>query len=123
MNHPMPLPVRIGKPVKFKPPKGAINTKEKSGRVIDSIASGPHLDADWGYYYYVSDLIEWPGESQSNRSIRLGYYYAPIGSDKWRWGGQYSIEDSPKIIHAILQQTLGQATWFTGTREDDCEPK
>ena len=112
MSYPMPLPVRVGKDVSFKPPKAVADSPTRKGKVIESIASGPHLEEGWGYYYYVSDLIEWPDRTERRRSIRLAYYYASVGSKRWIWGGQYSIEDTPDIIGPLLQRTLDQAHWF-----------
>lgn len=107
----MPLPERDGKSVTFAPPRAVEEGAFRTGTVKESVRSGPHKDNEWGYYLYFSELIEWDDDSKS-KSIRLAYYYAPFGANRWLWGGQYSIEDSPAIIKELLEETLKRTNWF-----------
>ena len=108
-DFPQPLPIRQGQPVNFSPPK-AVNSVARKGKVIDAVSVGPVKDKDWGWYLYFSELIAWDNGKQ--RSIRLSYYYAPFGSTKWLWGGQYSIEESASVIKELLEMTLLKKEWF-----------
>lgn len=112
MSYPLPLPTRDHKEVIFAPPRAVDDLAHRHGTVIDSIASGPHEDKDWGFYIYFAELIEWHDTPEKQRSIRLAYYYAPSGAKRWLWGGQYSIEDTPAIIKDLLEKTLQKTHWF-----------
>ena len=109
MSYPLPVPIRDGKEVIFAPPRAVEKLPHRRSTVVASVSSGPHKDEHWGYYLYFSERIRWDDGSYS---IRLAYYYAPFGSERWLWGGQYSIEDSPAIIKDLLEQTLRQTDWF-----------
>jgi hypothetical protein len=107
---PEPLPQRTGKQVHFSPPQSVEEGASRTGDVIDSVQSGPHRDDEWGYYLYFSELIRW---KDNTTSVRLAYYYAPFGANRWLWGGQYSIEDTPAVIKDLIEKTLQKKDWFT----------
>jgi hypothetical protein len=108
-KYPDPLPVRRGAEVNFNPPEAVPDGKPRKGKVVDYVDVDPVEDPEWGWYYYVSELIEWSG---GGKSVRLAYYYAPHGSNRWLWGGQYSIEDEPLVIKALIDRTLAKSNWF-----------
>ncbi len=93
----------------FNPPEAVPDGKPRKGKVVDYVDVDPVEDPEWGWYYYVSELIEWSG---GGKSVRLAYYYAPHGSNRWLWGGQYSIEDEPLVIKALIDRTLAKSNWF-----------
>lgn len=104
---PLPNP-RTGKKVSFRPPK-AVGGPSIQGTVEGEVWTGPHLDPAWGYYAFFSELIRWDDQS---RSIRLSYYYWPLGRRRWIFGGQFSLEGTPSEIHELLKVTLEQVDWF-----------
>jgi hypothetical protein len=110
ISYPLPLPERKEKEVRFKNPKAVISAACREGRVVDAVTVGPVMDVEWGWYYYFSELIEW--HSDKSKSVRISYYYAKFDAKSWRMGGQYSIEDSPSVIKALLEKTLGKKEWF-----------
>ena len=109
MKAPTPPPLKKGNLVVFSPPVSVGEAPIRKGYIKDEVWSDPYLDADWGYYIYTSQLIEW---ENGGRSIRITYYYQPINSDRWFFGGQYSIEDTPEIIERILKATLQKKEWY-----------
>jgi len=100
----------MGKTVRFSSPKSTGGNDYITGMVVDSVSVDPVRHEEWGWYYYVSDLIEW--DSDKSRSIRISYYYAPPGGAKWIFGGQYSMEDKPCVIRQVLEKTLSKQSWF-----------
>ena len=110
MDFPLPLPERVDREVTFAAPKAVAGSAVRKGRVVDAVSVGPVKDDDWGWYLYFSELIEWTGARK--KSVRLSYYYAPFGSKKWLWGGQYSIEESASVIKELLEKTIAKKEWF-----------
>jgi hypothetical protein len=110
MDYPLPLPKRVDSEVSFSAPKAVVEATSRKGRVLDAVSVGPVKDEEWGWYLYFSELIEWEGER--SKSVRLSYYYAPFGSTRWLWGGQYSIEESASVIKELLEKTLQKKSWF-----------
>ncbi|KAB2906814.1 MAG: hypothetical protein F9K30_24385 [Dechloromonas sp.] len=100
---PSPPGSKIGNPVVFAPPIAVGLSPRRKGVVIDEVWTDVLYDKEWGWYAYTAQLIEWADDS---RSIRLTYYYHPEGAKNWRFGGQYSIEDKPEVIHGLIRATL-----------------
>ncbi len=109
-DYPLPLPSREGRPVNFAAPKAVGKNVCRKGKVVDAVSVSPIRDEDWGWYLYFSELIEW--NQGREKSVRLSYYYAPFGSKKWLWGGQYSIEESAPVIKELRERTLEKKHWF-----------
>lgn len=107
MNPPALPPSKIGNEVVFSPPVSISASPSRRGRVVDEVWSEPCFDLQWGWYVYTSQLIEWE-DTEHGRSIRITYYYQPLGSDRWLFGGQYSIEDTPEVINEHLRRTLAK---------------
>ena len=108
----MPTPPRpeskIGNVVEFSPPISVGEAAKRRGKIKDELWSEIYPDSEWGYYIYTSQLIEW---ENGGRSIRITYYYRPEGAKHWFFGGQYSIDDEPKIIRKVLEATLNK-NWY-----------
>jgi hypothetical protein len=109
MNTIQKPPSKIGNIVEFSPPVSVGEAPTRRGKIKDEIWSEIYKDSEWGSYVYTSQFIEWDG---GGYSVRLTYYYQPEGSARWFFGGQYSVEDSPKIIQKLLEDTLKKTTWF-----------
>lgn len=107
MSYPKPLPERVNAPVRFSAPKGAVVGAPRRGRVAEALAFGPYEDKGWGYYVYFAERIAWPDEQQP-WSVRLAYFYAPYSAKRWLWGGQYSIEETPRNMRQILEGHLNR---------------
>ena len=116
----MSLPSKIGTKVNFTTPKSVRDTASPvQGTVKDEVwhdealLKSPPRPAssagDWGDYAYFSQLIEW---DNGEKSIRLGYYYRAPEKTQWRFGSQWTIEDSPATIGALIEKTLQRKEWF-----------
>lgn len=91
-----------GKTVHFTSPN-AVDGTPREGVIIDEVWHGPIHDAEWGWYAYTAQIIQW---ANGEKSARLTYYYQPEGSKKWIFGGQYSIEESlPEMINFLSKAT------------------
>ena len=113
------LDSKIGNKVCFNPPKAALTTKAIKGKVVDEMwldenllgseKRDPKNDNDWGDYAYFSQKIKWKDGSSS---IRMGYYQRSPKSSDWRFGSQWTVEDSPAIIKKLCEATLARTEWF-----------
>ena len=68
-----------------------------TGVITDEVWSPACYDPAWGWYAYTSQLIEW--DVTRDTWIRITYYYQPLGSTSWLFGGQHSIADSPDRVN------------------------
>jgi len=113
------LESKIGNSVSFAPPKGASGAKAINGKIIDEAWLDEDLltskgrqsidENDWGDYAYFAQKIEWQDRSVS---IRLGYYQRSPGSSDWKFGSQWTVEDSPSIMKRLCEITLSKTDWF-----------
>lgn len=102
---PTPPGSKLGNVVSFTPPKSVTGASSLTGKIVDEVWSEVYYDLAWGWYIYTSQLIEW---TAGGKSIRITYYYYPPNGSNWIFGGQYSIEDDPRIINDLLKATLAK---------------
>ena len=100
---PVPPPSKIGNKVVFSPPLAVGDAPKRKGEIVDEVWTEIYPDKAWGWYIYTSQLIKW---ADGSRSIRMTYYYHPEGGARWIFGGQYSLEDTPDVIHGLIRDTL-----------------
>lgn len=94
---------KIGNKVVFAPPVAVGDVPKRRGKIVDEVWTEVFPDKEWGWYVYTSQLIEW---AHGSRTIRMTYYYQPEGGKRWYFGGQYSLEDTPDVIHGLIRDTL-----------------
>jgi hypothetical protein len=102
---PAPPGSKIGRDVIFSPPVAIGEAPKRKGKIVDEVWTEVFPDKEWGWYVYTSQLIEW---ADGTKSIRMTYYYQPEGGKKWLFGGQYSLEDTPSVIHGLIRDTLAK---------------
>lgn len=113
------LKSKKGNKVYFNPPKGASDAEPIEGQIVDelwidedlltSVKRDPENDNDWGDYAYFAQKIEWKDQTVS---IRLGYYQRSPKSSDWKFGSQWTVEDSPDVIKKLCEATLAKSEWF-----------
>jgi hypothetical protein len=106
-EYPTPLPARIGETVKCPPPKGATpGTPTAYGTIIDYVAANPAWTDDWGWYFYIVEIIKW---QNSDLTARFGYWsFPPHGKTSgkrkgWKWG-QYGPEDRLPVMLSLMEK-------------------
>jgi len=121
------LESRIGRPVRYKPPRDAARRgkKGKTGTIIDETWANPKLHTArrhgrncrhrktqtgcWGDYSFCAQLIKW---DHGEHSIRLSYYRRRCGEDKWEYASQMTVDSYWPTIKKLLKITLTQSEWF-----------
>jgi len=124
---------KIGKPVKYKPPRdmGRRKKKAKTGIIIDELWTDPKIDKRrihtaqcrqrrtpigcWGDYAFCAQLIRW---DHGEHSIRLAYYRRRCTEDNWEYASQMTVDALWPTIKKLANKTLKKKEWFRDNPRD-----
>jgi hypothetical protein len=98
---------RVGESVKCSPPKGAApGTASACGEIIDYAVTDPAWTDDWGWYFYIVEIIRW---ENGEVTARYAYWSFPPHGKKtgnrkgWKWG-QYGPEDRLPVMLSLAEK-------------------
>ena len=121
------LTSRIGKTVKYKPPRdmGRSGKSGKTGMIVDEVWADERLHTKsrhakscqrrkktfgcWGDYSFCAQLIRW---DHGEHSIRLAYYRRRCGEDHWEYASQMTVDAYWPTLKRLVQRTLAKKEWF-----------